>query len=538
MALTPWITVFTLLLVLGSPFTACFAASAGEIVQQVTRAYGGMEKLQAIRTIEYELTGYRISRHQSRRTEPPYDRVPVSSFYAVDFERNLGVADGIGNYPGGLIFPFRSIVGLDTEYSLDTGQKTYYEGMSMMGFGDLKSSALRNLPPLLARELNRSLDSVEYLGTRAYRGQEYIHLKMEDTGILVHPVSHQIHALLTKRSDMATDGSMQVMRIFQDTVVHDGIPFPLAVYDYLPAENVFTTDFRLTYLQLNQDIENFMSIPEGFVQAGNPHMGYANDGELRVRPLADGVFLAGDNNTNILYVEFDDYYVAMEAGGMAWYAESVYELMQPHMQGKPLRYIVPTHYHDDHAVGIRFYTRIGATLLTTPEKAGYLRQLLEPIDEGALLKKVRFEWISGDRHLFQDDTGTLEVLVYANSPHTENMLVGVLPRIHANFSADLFVGWGGTPEIRQGASYGLRHFAQWLKGALGDRYSQLQTWIPVHGRPYSTAEIQTMLNQPSTIIRLPGNRPVLAEDWFLAYGLNDETTSGRRDVLIQTAVSH
>jgi len=514
------------LLLLALPLS-CAASSVTDILAKTTSAVGGMEALEDIETLEFEFTGYRIWRHQSRRTEPPYDRVPVRSFVAIDFANEQVVRDGIGSYPGGLDFPSRTVIGPDGSFSLDTHQRTWSKN-AMGGFDWIQNSARSLLPPLLVRAMNRQKSSLELVGRVDHGGTAYIHLELDGLGILVHPESHLVYATISTIHDMATQGEPERWRIYQDYRNADGINWPSILRDYLPGENTFTVDYRLTHLAVNKDISPHLVLPDDFVEGANTHMGYANDGALKPRPVGKGTWLAGDNNTNILYVEFEDYFVAMEMGGMAWYAEDVHEAMMPLMNGKPLRYMVPTHYHDDHAVGIRYYVKIGATILTTHEKTGWLRQLLATVDDGQWVDEARFEFIDGDQHVFRDRTNELRVLRYADAPHSANMLVGYLPRENAVFTADIFIGWGNTPEIRQGASHGVRHFRAWLDKSLGpDTAAAITNYLSVHGRPYSRDEFETMLSRKREYLVLPGNRTVNAEDWYKPYGLIDDSTSGR-----------
>ncbi|MEJ8567853.1 MBL fold metallo-hydrolase [Elongatibacter sediminis] len=514
-----------------SPLAGDIAADeAQRLIDAALTAHGGRARLERIESIAFELAGYRISRHQSRRTEPPWDRIPVRGFTAIDLKQGWSVRDGVGSYPGGLVFPYRSIIGPEGEWTLDTGQRTRFGGMVMAGADAVQGYATTMMTPLLVTELADRRDSLELAEATELFGTRYPTVTDGETDVLFHPVTHRVHATRTRRWDMTRAGSIDMFRIYPEYRQHEGIAFPAAIFEYLPDEPAFTADFRLTRLSLNPDITPWLNLPGDFADAvNNPHIGYGNPGGIQTREIADGVWLAGDHGTNVLYVEFDDYFVAMEAGGMPGYVKDVYEAMRPHMKDKPLRYIVPTHYHDDHAVGLRFYTRIGATVLTTPGKAGYLRELVGAVDDGALLDELRFEWITGQGHRFEDDTGVLDVRVYADAPHTENLLVGWLPRAAAVFTADIFVGWGTTPQIRQGGGFGLRHYAAWLERTVEGGLDGIDWHLPAHGRPYSANEIAAMLSRPRTFVTLPAGEVVNADDWFQAYGLHDETLSGRRN---------
>ncbi|MDX1459920.1 MAG: MBL fold metallo-hydrolase [Xanthomonadales bacterium] len=519
-------------IVAGCLVSASLSASETEVsvlLDRITKAYGGLERLESIESIEFEVAGYRISRHQSRRTEPPWDQVPVRTFVAVDYQRPLGVRDSLGNYPGGLIFPSRTIIDGDRVTDLDTERRTLHRGGGMTSLDGLKSLASQYLTPLLVRNLNRRSAELEYAGTANEDGNELIRVNFGSTGILVNPVTYHVYATISSRHDMAANRRIETRLVYGGYTRIDGISFPTTIHGLLPEFGDFTLDQQLVHLELNADVSRHLEIPPGFVEGANPHMGYGNEGGLRVRTLGEGVYLAGDDNTNVLYVEFDDYFVAMETGGMSWYVERVHEAMQSHMGDKPLRYVVPTHYHDDHAVGMRYYARIGATILTTPEKAAYIRTLIDAAADDESTVRANFEWLDGGSHVFSDETGHLVVLRYRDAPHTEDMLVGWLPRTGAIFSADIFIGWGGPGSERMGASPGLKHYLAWLDATLGDELDRVDQHVPVHGRPFSAEEIKAMSRRPRKFLALPGNRELDASNWYLDYGLFDETTGGRRD---------
>lgn len=529
-----WLAAATALWLVSLGVGNARADTVGDLVDRVVRAHGGIERLEGIESIEFEMTGYRIMRHQSRRTHRPWDRVPVRLFLAIDFERGWAVRDGVGAYPGGLAFPSRTVIGPDGDIGMDTEQRTYNTDGAMMGLESMHAAARLLVPPLLVRELARRRDEVTALPPRTFEGTVYAHLRLDDIGVLVDPVTHRVFATENARDDMATAGEVEELQIYAETLEYEGMSFAASYLEFLPGEGAFTLDHRLTHLALNVDIRPHLGVPGGFVPARNPHMGYANPGGLQARRIADGVYLAGDHGTNVLYVEFADHWVAMETGGMAWYAEAVHDAMRPHMGDKPLRYVVPTHYHDDHAVGLRYYVAQGVRVVTTPDKAGYLRMLLAPVDDGRLADAIEFEWIDGAIKRFGDAPHGFEVRVYADAPHSENMLVGLLPGIGAVFTADLFIGWGGTDDVRQGASFGLRHFDGWLGETLGPGAAAIDRFLPAHGRPYTRAEIDTLLARPKTFVALPGNRVLEADRWFIDYGLFDETLAGRR----QRPVTH
>ena len=69
--------------------------SSVDLLDEVAAAYGGEQALKNIDSFEYEAVGYFIGRYQRRYTEPPYDRLPIRAFAAIEVHVCLvGASDG------------------------------------------------------------------------------------------------------------------------------------------------------------------------------------------------------------------------------------------------------------------------------------------------------------------------------------------------------------------------------------------------------------------------------------------------------------
>lgn len=135
---------------------------------------------------------------------------------------------------------------------------------------------------------------------------------------------------------------------------------------------------------------------------------------------------------------------------------------------------------------------------------------------------ARFEFIEGNRRVLEDRTNRLDIHVYADAPHTANMLVGYHPRAATLYTCDVFIGWVG--DVRQGASHGARHLASWVNrgqetGVLG----AVRSYPSCHGRAYSDDEFVRMLANERQIVTLPGDENRPSSTWFERYGLGDDT---------------
>ena len=500
-------------------------AQASDRVAQIVEAYGGVAALNRVAQVEIEWAGYAIGRYQSRRTDPPYDRLPIRSWLALDLAAGRSVIDSIGTYPGELNFGWRDVNDGVRRWSFNTISRIYAAG-SMHSHDDLVRMATSRMPWMLARTMAGNPGAFEPAGTRARRGITYDLIRHGDSTLWVHPETSLIHAVSSRGGDLV-DAETEIVTTYTDHFEYEGVTINRGFQ--VSVDDEATRDLDLYALRFNHALDDHVRVPDGFVQVPTLD-GYNGVAEIGVERIGDGVFLAGSGDTRVLYAEFDDHFVAMEAGGLPDYAEQAYNAMRPHMGSKPLRYIIPTHHHDDHAVAIHFYARVGATILTTRDKEGFLRRLLARAwGDAPPVTNARFRFIDGPRLVLEDPANRLEIHTYRDAPHTENMLVGYLGRDSILYTCDVFVGWVGG--VRQGGSHGVRHLARWVatqqaSGALGP----VSRYASCHGQGYSAPEFEQMLAMERTVTTLPGNAAWSSAKWFDRYGLADDAAGqSRRD---------
>ena len=130
-----------------------------------------------------------------------------------------------------------------------------------------------------------------------------------------------------------------------------------------------------------------------------------------------------------------------------WQSKWVLNEAKTRFPGKPVKYLVLTHHHMDHAGGLRAYAAQGATLVVGQGTAAHYRKVLAaPATRNPDLAasdlsrteiiEVTQKWTVGD--------GRREVQVYRiDNPHAEGLLIGFLPESRIGYVTDL---WSpGTP---------------------------------------------------------------------------------------------
>ena len=172
---------------------------------------------------------------------------------------------------------------------------------------------------------------------------------------------------------------------------------------------------------------------------------------LKLAQLAPGVLHVVGGSHNSLIVEMKDHVVVFDAPISDWHSTWVMAAAHNRYPKKPVKYLVLTHHHIDHAGGFRTYAAEGATLVVGQGAAAhYRRALASPITRNPdltardLTKTPIVE--VADKHVLSD--GQREVHAYLlPNPHAEGLLIGYVADVKIGFVADVWSpGAGPLPE--------------------------------------------------------------------------------------------
>lgn len=353
---------------------------------------------------------------QSRRPDPPWDGAIGSRRYALDFRARRYAEDShwvaSGNYP------FRSLIVSD---GADSFVANLDEGYWRRDDTDFRSRildfqlllaplVLRDASPVTGGEQRESAAGL--LPVRATLADQTLLL-------LIDRDSHRLHQLERTLPDgarelIAYDGYERI----------DGVLFNRVARIHYRGTLAREVHFRV--LETGVPVGDRFQLPpdlEEYVVESDPEAR-----KFAARRLADGVWFIGEGVHYQLFVEFDDFVVALgSVGGV----ERRLEELARRVPGKPVRYAMVSHHHSDHLEGVRKLAEAGAVLLTAPAHEGVVRAELAG-SSGAI------ETIADER-VFSDPHQELRILQIGPNSHTEQMLAGYLPDRRLLFTADLFV---------------------------------------------------------------------------------------------------
>jgi cyclase len=183
-----------------------------------------------------------------------------------------------------------------------------------------------------------------------------------------------------------------------------------------------------------------------------------------VKNLAPGVFMwQGDRDrrepANCMWVIFRDYVLVVDAN-FPWGAREILPKIQA-TSNKPIRFVLNTHYHGDHAYGNAIFVDAGAMIVSSEATDKEARSRgadgwAKWNDEAHSLEGTRQEFASltfSDHLVFDDGTQRVE-FVRLGPAHSQGDTVAYLPKQHIVATGDLCVTWAhGNNTADPGGSY-------------------------------------------------------------------------------------
>jgi glyoxylase-like metal-dependent hydrolase (beta-lactamase superfamily II) len=181
--------------------------------------------------------------------------------------------------------------------------------------------------------------------------------------------------------------------------------------------------------------------------------------EPQPEKLADGVWAITPTAEGSILVEFKDYVVMIEATGNDAYTMAALAAAKKLAPNKPVRYVVNTHHHADHAGGLRAYVAEGIPIITHESHKKYYEEQIfknpHTINPDRLARAPRAPVIETmkDKRVITDGDTSIELYLLRGHPHAVGLLMAYLPKQKLLIQADSFIPRPGAPPLPAPSPY-------------------------------------------------------------------------------------
>ena len=165
--------------------------------------------------------------------------------------------------------------------------------------------------------------------------------------------------------------------------------------------------------------------------------------QVKIDKAADGVWYVTGGSHHSVVVEMKDHLVVIEGPQNDARATAVIAEVKKAMPNKPIKYVVNSHHHFDHAGGLGPFVAEGAIVITHDVNKAFFEQSLaapRTVQPDTLAKSGKKATVEGvkDKRVLSDDTRTIELHHIQGNMHNDGLLMAYLPKEKLLVEADVY----------------------------------------------------------------------------------------------------
>jgi glyoxylase-like metal-dependent hydrolase (beta-lactamase superfamily II) len=422
---------------------------ARHVAELGIEALGGLGNLQAVEDIYFTSSARVPEEGQSANPDAEYYLRPVQSAGALDLIHRRSYLARQTHYLGSGPRGSSVVTTGNTGFTVDLRSNAMYP-LAPAAVAANYRSVQRAFPFLLVEQAITRAGTLRWLGDEQYGGRTLHVISFVDSdGSQITLCFDSQTGLLTKTEglvDTFLKGLAAAETVFSDYRAVNNVQMPFHVVTRVGGEVTSDATYGEIALNTRPDTSRFI-VPKDAVLG--PEVGGAVQ-PLTLTTLGKDVYFVDAIGTggiffySAMFVVFDDYVLVLESPLSDGVSQAVIGKIKETAPGKPIRYLVPTHYHTDHLGGLRGYIAEGTTIVTTPGNVKFIEHLASiahPLNPDRLSlhpRPVSIEAFKA-RRTFTDGAHRVELYDVGPTSHVDEMVIAYLPLQKLVFVSDLFL---------------------------------------------------------------------------------------------------
>jgi glyoxylase-like metal-dependent hydrolase (beta-lactamase superfamily II) len=410
---------------------------AFSVLQASAEAMGGRAALTKIEDVSFTFAGTIYARNQSYLPNTPLDKFPVETKVVMDLKNDRISWEQKNTLPGGLFFENRILGNLDGATNLDLRQKNHTK---LPANPAALLLVYRLFPLLFLQKLYEQNSNLRWLGETTLNGKKHDVITAYWRTLQYTLYFDSTTKLLTKHEFIAP-GAFSGDDLWEfytsDYQSVNGILMPTKYTQIRSGDKIRESTY--SDFKFNQKPEeSFFAVSADFPLFQQP--------AFAIKPLAKDVYLAegvAGGGYRCLIVNLNDGILVVDAPGTSGATAGMINTIKRTIPGKPINYLVATHYHDDHTGGIRSFFAEGAKIITTAanknffEKFAKAEYLIGPDQFSRQPKTPDFMFVEKNQK-FEYADGTVEIYKLEKNSHAKDLYIVYLPKEKLLFQSDLY----------------------------------------------------------------------------------------------------
>lgn len=408
---------------------------AFSVLQASLDAMGGRASLSKIEDVSFTFAGTLYARNQSYLPNTAFDKFPIETKIVLDLKNDRISWEQKNGLPGGIFFENRIIGNLEGAFNLDLGQKNHTK---LTANPPALLLAYRLFPLLFLQKIYEQNSNLRWLGETNLNGKKHDVVVAYWRTLQYTFYFDSASKLLTKHEFIAP-GAFSGDDLWEfyasDYQTVNGILMPTK-YTQIRSGDIIRESTYSDFKFNQKPDAAFFALPTDFPLFQQP--------AFAIKPLAKDVYLAEGvaGGYRCLIVNLNDGILVVDAPGSSGVTAGLINTIKRTIPDKPIKYLVATHFHDDHTGGIRSFIAEGSKIITTEKNKKFFEQfakaeyVIGPDQLSRQPKNPDFMFVEKNQK-FEYADGSVEVAKIKN-PHVEDLYIVYLPKEKLVFQSDMY----------------------------------------------------------------------------------------------------